>query len=82
MSAAIIEQIHQLSPVSQLELLQEYLDHENTDLYIVIQTWNKATDILETNSDILESTNEQLNLSSRASILLNTILSDIKVKYD
>lgn len=78
----IIEQIHQLPLVTQLELLQSYLDHEKTDLYVVTEVWNRATDIIETNADMLESTNEQLNISSRASILLNIILSDIEIEYD
>lgn len=73
----VIEQLQKLSYQEQIKAVKEYIEHEKTDLQVVIQTWGTTTEIISSNVDLLDGLEEQLEISTIASDLVDVVMEEV-----
>ncbi len=77
-NAEVISQLQKLSYSQQIEVLNEFIEHENTDLQVIIEMWNSTTDIISSNVDLLDGIEEQLVISTKAQDLIDVVGTEIE----
>lgn len=73
-----ISELQNLSYSQQIEALKEFIEHENTDLQVIIEMWNSTTEIISSNVDLLDGIEEQLVITTRAQGLIDVVGGEIE----
>lgn len=73
-----IGELQNLSYSQQIEALKEFIEHENTDLQVIIEMWSATTEIIASNVDLLDGIEEQLVITSKAQDLIDVVGTEIE----
>jgi len=73
-----IGELQNLSYSQQIEALKEFIEHENTDLQVIIEMWSVTTEIIASNVDLLDGIEEQLDITTKAQDLIDVVGNEIE----
>lgn len=73
-----IGELQNLSYSQQIEALKEFIEHENTDLQVIIEMWSATTEIIASNVDLLDGIEEQLVITTKAQDLIDVVGTEIE----
>lgn len=75
---SLVSELQKLSYTQQVEFLNEYFNHENTDLQCIIESWCTTTDMIGNNADIVDGIEDQLDICSRANVLIDALMKEVE----